>query len=110
MAALVVVCLPGCMTITSRQESNPDPTVYSGTFIDLQAIGFPVFVAVGQADPAGLAYYPMFLWVGLLDLPFSFVADTLLLPITIPEQIALNRQKQLLAAGAVGDMRRRPGN
>ena len=96
VAALLVVLLSGCMTIASREGPSDYGPVYSGTVFDLKFITYPVFAAMGKADPDlfNMQYYPMFVGIFLLDLPFSLVADTLLLPITISEQKALNRKKQ----------------
>ncbi len=100
VAALLVVFLSGCMTITTREDTDDAwPRVYSGTLMDLAVIGMPVLVATGEVDPGGLMAL-QFLWIAVLDLPFSFVADTLLLPITIPEQIALNRKPEEEALSA----------
>ena len=93
IAAVVVPLLAGCMTIMTRQEPDVSPRVYAGTILDLKCV-------VNPADTL-----PVIGWC-VLDLPFSLVADTLLLPLTIPEQIALNRKKGFIVAGANGDMAR----
>ena len=92
IAPVVVLLLAGCMTIMTRQEPDLSPRVYGGTTIDLKCV-----VSLEALPWNGLC---------LLDLPFSLVADTLLLPLTIPEQSALNRKEGFIVAGAKGDMAR----
>jgi uncharacterized protein YceK len=69
---------------------DSQPTVYSGTAWNLRA-----FENAGMMFP-----------LAPLNLPLSLVGDTLLLPITIPQQIALNRKEGFIVAGATGDMAR----
>jgi uncharacterized protein YceK len=62
--ALALFISGGCGTITSLQTNEPFPNViYGGTYLSLQ----------GHAT--------------ILDVPFSAVADTLVLPYTIPRTI-----------------------
>ena len=83
---LIVACmllLSGCGTIITRSQSfrtdalsesdapGSIPRIYSGTILDVYA--------VSQNNQIGA----MLLW----DIPFSIAADSLLLPITIYEQI-----------------------
>lgn len=68
MAALsFTLALSGCATTVTVFEEDPDNLVYSGTRRDLD----------GWAFAHG----------GFIDLPFSFVFDTILLPYTIPRTI-----------------------
>ena len=67
LVLLSVLSLSGCGTLASAPHSGFGP--YSGTRAILQALGS------GPLEPAHLLL--------LLDLPFSFVADTLLLPVGI---------------------------
>jgi uncharacterized protein YceK len=70
--------LTACMTVDTRRDDQYDGTrVYSGTLADLQLIG----VSFMEGS------YHWFL-ASLMDLPFSLLADTLLLPVTIPEEAA----------------------
>ncbi len=88
VAAVAVALLPGCASLMIRLDPDWSPRVYGGTVLDLGMITHPVHGLPEQELP-----FPGFALVfGLVDLPFSFVADTLLLPITIPEQTALNRR------------------
>lgn len=66
LSALALV-LSGCATTVTVFDEDPDNLVYSGTRRDL--------------DGWALAHG------GFLDLPFSFVFDTILLPYTIPRTI-----------------------
>jgi uncharacterized protein YceK len=83
----------GCMTLDTRANAAYDgPRTYSGTQRDAQAIG-----------PALLAFSPFFVF-HLVDLPFSLVADTLLLPITLPEE----RERRARIAAAVSTETEQP--
>jgi uncharacterized protein YceK len=67
--ALALALLPGCGTVLSfdpviGEDWRRDPLFYSGTRFDVD-----------------LGSY------ALLDVPFSFVADTALLPFTIPQSL-----------------------
>lgn len=66
-ATVIALALSGCATTIAVFEEDPDNLVYSGTRRDL--------------DGWALAHG------GFLDLPFSFVFDTVLLPYTIPRTI-----------------------
>ena len=78
--------LPGCLTIVTRM-SRGDPKIdmyagpYSGTVADLRGIGGSraeeVFGSLADL-------YPMY----FIDLPLSLVADTLILPLTLYEQLS----------------------
>jgi uncharacterized protein YceK len=76
LALVCVAALAGCMTFETRSNSAYDgPRTYSGTRVSARG------VAVGVAS----------LNIGLLliyglDLPFSLLADTALLPLTIREE------------------------
>ncbi len=73
LLALLVVA-PGCMSIDPQLSRGYEgPYVYSGVRKDLEIMG-PAFLHLS------------FGWVliTLFDLPFSLVADTLLLPVSIP--------------------------
>ncbi len=76
-ALALLLLLSGCMTYDTRTDGGYDgPRVYSGTRL--------------AAAQAGDQFMNLNLpWVMLfgLDLPFCLVADTLLLPWTIPEEI-----------------------
>lgn len=79
---LAVAACSACMTFDTR--SNADyrgPSVYSGSRADLSYLGQSLLhLSLGTF---GLA---------LIDLPLSFVADTLLLPVTIPEDLGREAQ------------------
>ena len=67
LAGALALVLSGCATTITVFDENPDNLIYSGTRRDLDGWTF----AHG----------------GFLDLPFSFVFDTILLPYTIPRTI-----------------------
>lgn len=107
VAVMVLACLPGCMTIVQRQE-HPDthPRVYSGTLRDLMMIGLPLALTRAEhPDPAALPIlWPAAAMIGLGDLPLSLLADTFLLPTTIPEQTALNHKRSFIISAGTGRM------
>jgi uncharacterized protein YceK len=77
LASLVVLLQGyGCMSIGSLVTENYRSEIYGGTTTNLEAQG--LFLG-------GCAPVPAFIWVPILivDLPFSLVADTALLPVTI---------------------------
>ncbi len=72
-----------CATFETRGDRTYDGArIYSGTSTSLSRVG------------SGLinSNYPLVL-IGFIDLPFSFVADTLLLPLTVVEET--RRQKKV---------------
>ena len=97
----------GCGTIASRSMSSPewDTTVYGGTCLDASMIGIGVS-APFSGNEGGIGF--LLLPFGLVDLPFSIVADTLILPWTIPEQFGSRREDfhALVAAIEAGDIAR----
>jgi len=77
-AALALVATSACMTLdTQTNASYEGPQIYSGTRKDLEIFG-----------PAFLSLNIGWMMFTLVDLPFSLVADTLLLPVTIPRDRA----------------------
>ena len=76
VAGLALALSCGCMTLdTQLNEGYDGPQVYSGTRKDLEIFG-PAFLNLS---------FP-WMMITLFDLPFSLVADTLLLPVTIPRE------------------------
>jgi len=74
--ALCFLLAPACSTVDTRTNAGYSGTrVYSGTAAALSSLGRAL----------GSLRIDMFI-MHMIDLPFSMVADTLLLPITIPEQ------------------------
>ena len=73
---IVISMSNSCTSIYKRTEMHaPSRETYIGTSEDLKyIIGFPFYVAFGGSK--GCLALP----IGLLDLPFSFAYDTLLLP------------------------------
>jgi uncharacterized protein YceK len=83
VAAAAILAASGCMTLDTQFDKGYDgPHVYSGVRKDLAMIG-PGFLSLQMG------------WVlfWTFDLPFSFVADTLLLPVTIPRE-AMRSEKR----------------
>lgn len=76
MLALALTSGPGCMTLDTQNDEGYDgPRTYSGVRKDLTILP-DAFLNLS------------FPWMGiaLVDFPFSFVADTVILPITIPRE------------------------
>jgi uncharacterized protein YceK len=67
LALFLALALSGCATMANTFEAEPPNKVYVGVRQDLTGWTF--------------------IHGGFLDLPFSFVADTILLPYTIPKTI-----------------------
>ncbi len=79
----VTLALSGCATSVTVFDEDPDNLVYSGTRRDLDGWAF--------------------LHGGFLDLPFSFVFDTVLLPYTIPKTIASYAANDAGEPGPLGE-------
>jgi uncharacterized protein YceK len=76
LAALLalLVAAPGCMSLDTQLSAGYEgPYVYSGVRKDLEIMG-PAFLNLSFG----------WMLITLFDLPFSLVADTLLLPVSIP--------------------------
>jgi uncharacterized protein YceK len=80
--ALALAAGSGCMTIdTQTNEGYEGPQVYSGTRRDLSII------------PNALLNFSVGgLLIGVVDLPFSLLADTVILPVTIPKDAERTRK------------------
>lgn len=77
-----IVASSGCATVTTIQRADEDTVkVFSGTRQDLRAIGGET--AENQRFRAPPPPYP------LLDLPFSFALDVVMLPLTLPAALPL---------------------
>jgi uncharacterized protein YceK len=100
----LVVCLAsaGCATSSSLTDKK-GCSIYGGTKLD----GAIVSEALGPHDNMGKKdglEPPILLWeacCGLADMPLSFVADTVLLPVTVP--LSRNRQDDPSAADSSQD-------
>lgn len=68
LPAALALALSGCGTLANTFEDEPKNKIYVGVRQDLTEWTF--------------------IHGGFLDLPFSFVADTILLPYTVPKTIA----------------------
>ena len=78
LVSLLALASTGCMTWETRSDRGYDgPRVYSGTRLAAQQAG-------QQLLRFNLAWVLLF----GIDIPLSFVADTILLPVTIPEERA----------------------
>lgn len=91
MRRLAVLLLPlvlsSCMTIWSQQDHRPGPRVYSGTWAWFDAASSAIAQEKEEMFYLKLVVYFPATVFALADLPLSIVADTLILPFTIPEQI-----------------------
>jgi uncharacterized protein YceK len=77
--------LQGCLTVVTLHNpeercgaKQPIPRVYSGTRCDVHGL---------SADNVGV--------IALLDMPLSFVADTIVLPYTVYKQHQINKNKKV---------------
>jgi len=83
LVVFVMLSCLGCGTITTRYvgpnwspPEPPLPRIYSGTVFD-----FSCFLHPEMHDTQGIGGFC------LIDVPFSIIADTVILPLTIYEQI-----------------------
>lgn len=77
-----VLASSGCATVTTIQRADTSNVkVFSGTRQDLRAIG-------GETAENGRYRAPPPPY-SLLDLPFSFALDIIMLPLTLPAAIAV---------------------
>ena len=90
---LLALNLSGCLTIDRLIRFTEEPQVYGGTrshiYPSMEDYNreFSFGSDLGFADPV---VRPV---VWGIDLPFSFVADTLLLPVTIPYELLAERDE-----------------
>ena len=81
--ALLLAAAAGCMTIdTQTDEGYTGPRTYSGVRKDM-----------GILPDALLSFAIPWVGISLVDLPFSFLADTVILPVTWPKES--ERQKKV---------------
>ena len=70
----LLLCAPGCMSLDTQLDRGYEGAyVYSGVRKDFEIMG-PAFLKLSFG----------WVFITLFDLPFSLVADTLLLPVSIP--------------------------
>jgi uncharacterized protein YceK len=92
---LTSALLSGCMTLDSRNDPDYEGSpIYSGTRLAVRHTGYALY------------RFNMLMFGYLADVPLSFVADTLLLPVTIREQAA--RQAEPAGAAASSFERQAP--
>jgi uncharacterized protein YceK len=94
MGIVLVLCLvlSHCATFLSLSdtlETGDPPEIYGGTQIDIILI-YGGINLLPVPTCAGLG--ALMLVGGIIDLPFSFVADTLLLPVTVPWNLAAHER------------------
>lgn len=76
--AAIVGLASGCMTYQTRTDPGYDgPPIYSGTRTAWSNLG-----------ESTLSLQITLMLISLVDLPFSFLADTAMLPVTVPESRA----------------------
>jgi uncharacterized protein YceK len=81
---LALVAGSGCMTIdTQTDEGYEGPRTYSGVRRDLTIL-----------PDAFLSFAIPWVGIALVDLPFSFLADTVILPVTIPREAERARKHE----------------
>lgn len=84
-SASLVVCLllsSGCATLYTNSRK---PNIYGGTILDCTATFAPSAFLQEYGDIEDACCLLSMIPLALLDLPFSFAADTILLPWTITE-------------------------
>jgi uncharacterized protein YceK len=91
LAALPV--LGGCAA--SNNLFRGDSKVYGGTRLDATLVseGFGTDEATAKEKKLERSVLTYEGFCGLVDMPLSFVADTAMLPITVPVTLAKNAQK-----------------
>jgi uncharacterized protein YceK len=105
LGIVFVPVLSGCGTLFFNQEHTP----YGGTLVDVGVISvFPTALGLQKLKPEDElgGQGPEFVCLacmGLLDLPFSLVADTLALPITASVCIYRTVKTPSAAEPAVGE-------
>jgi uncharacterized protein YceK len=83
VALACVVASSGCATVSTIQRADEHTVkVFSGTRQDLRAIGGETAENARYRSPP--PPYP------LLDLPFSFAFDVLMLPLTLPAAVSFS--------------------
>ena len=83
LALLLIGLLPGCASVRTLDAAKPGaPIIYSGTRLDWYALhdGCCAQERFGAQPPA----YPG------IDLPFSLLLDTLLLPLSLAAALGVN--------------------
>ncbi|HTO68780.1 MAG TPA: YceK/YidQ family lipoprotein [Myxococcota bacterium] len=84
LTAVALAALCGCMTVdTMRDPGYEGPWVYSGVRKDGTALDTQI------STPEAIFFWFPFV---IVDAPFSFLADTVLLPVTIPRDQALAKK------------------
>jgi len=77
---LLIGCAPSCMTVVATQEQWPEPYFYGGVEYDgLALVSGVVDFPVGHGGLFDGIVFGFI--VPLIDLPFSLVGDTLLVPL-----------------------------
>ena len=71
-----------CWNSMHATYNRPMPIAYSGTWFDAHYLISGPFTCHGEDCWAARLFYPISLTLGLIDLPLSLVADTVLLPYT----------------------------
>jgi uncharacterized protein YceK len=90
LGAALVPALGGCATYASL-EGNEANKVYGGARLDATLIseGLSPDSTPAQSKKVERGMLVCEAWCGMVDMPFSAVADTVLLPVTVP--LALTR-------------------
>ena len=81
-------------SICYSQFMEPIPPIYSGTRFDAELIFYPLL-------PPWFTFVP-----GIIDLPLSFAADTILLPLTITKAVDCTRIDKELEEAAAEEARK----
>ncbi len=105
---ILTLLFTGCGTIISQNVSQrvfseknddgkydrdqdcryPTPHIYSGVVSDIQTLTFPFSCPCsGEGGLGFIIFWPVFIPLSIIDLPFSAVADTIILPYSISRQM-----------------------
>ena len=104
----IILCLTSCATLVSQTDINEAKNkgvkefcfhltntdmriIYSGTYYDFHDLILAPITCTSMERCFGkIMFYPLVFVGGVVDLPLSFVADTLILPYTIPLASEIN--------------------
>jgi uncharacterized protein YceK len=94
LAALTT--LGGCATAGSMAGNQPGSKIYAGTRLDATMVSEALSYDSEAAKTPGVEG-PVLAWsacCGMADLPLSFIADTVMLPVTVPLELSKSRDPQ----------------
>lgn len=72
-----------CWNAKHSTYNRPQPIIYSGAWFDTHYMILGPFTCSGEECWGAWLFYPLSLPLGIIDLPLSLAADTVLLPYTM---------------------------